>query len=152
MATTTEETFYEQAKKYAAAVLEDIREKLAKLEHAQQCDGEEIDGEPREHMNDEEWHDENAAREAIEEDPLSVQVRDGWKAPGAESDGPEEYELLLCTGGPAARIVGRLGQCCQPDSARFEYQDWFKPWTEVILTGEDHDALLEYARQFYFGE
>src|SRR4051812_2864989 len=52
----------------------------------------------------------DAARQRIEEDPLSVQVRSGWYNSGANEDerSPEEYEIVLCTGGPACRIIGRL--------------------------------------------
>ena len=154
MATTIdkEEQFHAEAKKYAEACIGNIREMLEKLEHSRECDGEEIDGEPCEHLNDEEWHDEDGAQRAIDEDPLSIQVRDGWKDPGAESDGPEDYEILLTTGGPAARIVGRLGSCSQPYIATFEYQDWFKPWTEVYVNSADRAVLLEYAQRFYYGD
>lgn len=95
--------------------------------------------------------DEEAARQAIEEDALSVEVRSGWYTPGSEDNKPEEYMILLCTGGPAARIVGDLDRG-EPSSARLEYQDWFMPWTEYITTGSVHEALLTYARVFYFGE
>jgi hypothetical protein len=52
--------------------------------------------------------DEDAAREAIQEDPLSFQVRSGWYQPGSEDNEPEEFELLLSTGGPATRIIGDI--------------------------------------------
>lgn len=148
----TKEEFYVEAKKYGQCVLANLNEMLAKLEHARQCDGEEIDGEPCEHLNDDEWHNEDDAQRAIDDDPLSIQVRDGWKSPGAESEGPEEYEILITTGGPAARIIGQLGEHSQPTSARFEYQDWFQPWTEVIFTSEDHKTLVDYVNCFYFGD
>ena len=45
-----------------------------------------------------------AAEQTIQEDPLSVMVRDGWHAPGQQSeDGPEEYEILLSTGRVSSR-------------------------------------------------
>jgi len=147
-----DEEFYAEAKSYAQACLSNIREMLEKLEHARECDGEEIDGEPCEHLNDEEWHDEDAAQQAIDDDPLSIQVRDGWKSLGAESDGPEEFEILLTTGGPAARLIGDLDGHSQPSRVRFEYQDWFKPWTEVILDSADRAILKDYAQRFYFGD
>jgi len=148
----TEETFYEEAKSYAATCIENIREMLAKLEHARDCDGEEIDGKPCEHIGDDEWHDEDGAEQAIHDDPLSIQVRGDWYAPGGDIPKPSEFEILLTTGGPAARIVGDLDDYGQPDRARFEYQDWFKPWTEVILDSADRAVLNEYAQRFYFGE
>jgi hypothetical protein len=95
-----------------------------------------------------EW-DEDEARRAIGEDPLSVEVRIGWHSPG-ESPEPDEYCILLCTGGPAVRIVGDLDRG-EPSSARLECQDWYIPWTEAPLDSEECEALLTYARCFYFG-
>jgi hypothetical protein len=94
------------------------------------------------------------ARQRIEEDPLSVQVRSGWYNPGAsdEDRSPEEYEILLCTGGPACRIIGRLDAYLEPESARIQHQDWGTPWTEYFPEGDDRNALLTYARCFYFSE
>ena len=81
-----------------------------------------------------------------------MEVRGDWHTPGSE-DGSEatEYCILLGTGGPAARIVGDLNQG-QPDSAHFDYQDWFKPWTRARLSGEEENVLLKYAQNFYFGD
>ena len=90
------------------------------------------------------------AQQRIQEDPLSVQIRSGWYSPG-ETPQPEEFEILLCTGGPAVRIRGELGQYNEPDRAWIEYQDWFTPWKE-FHADHDSDALLTYCRQFYFGE
>ena len=95
--------------------------------------------------------DEDAIREQIEESPLSVQVRGGWHAPGETEDGPEEFEILISTGGPALRIIGELDEHCQPTRARLEHQDWGTPWTE-FHAGDDYDALLQWASVFYFGE
>lgn len=88
---------------------------------------------------------EDDARQAIEEDPLSIRVfgeRCGgeWEA--------QAYEILLTTGGPAVRIVGELDQNDEPETARLEVQDWFKPWTEYP---SDEDVLVQYALCFYFG-
>lgn len=96
---------------------------------------------------------EDEARETIQESPLSVLVRGGWHSPG-DCDGrdPEEYEILLSTGGPALRIIGELGSFAQPDSARLQWQDWGTPWTDADTTHADDSTLLAFARQFYFGE
>ena len=149
---TPEDKFYAEAKNYAEACIGNIREMLEKLQHARDCDGEEIDGDPCEHLNDEEWHDEDGAQRAIDDDPLSIQVRGDWCSVGEEPDTRNgQFEILLTTGGPAARIMGELCDG-QPHRAWFEYQDWFKPWTEVIIDHEDHATILEYAQRFYFGE
>ena len=149
---TPEEKFYAEAKNYAACCIGNIREMLEKLQHARDCDGEEIDGEPCEHLNDEEWHDEDGAERAIDEDPLSLQVQGDWHGIGEEEDAKNgRFEILLTTGGPAARIMGELRDG-QPYRAWFEYQDWFKPWTEVWVDSADNAVMLEYAQRFYFGE
>lgn len=98
------------------------------------------------------------AERAIHEDSLSVAVRSGWYAPGAKEDSaPAEYEILLCTGGPACRIVGELSGHGEPETAVLEVQDWFTPWVamrpQVGLDDYDPEPiLLAYARCFYFGE
>lgn len=90
------------------------------------------------------------AEQRIQEDPLSIEVRSGWHTPGGESSA-EEFMILLCTGGPACRIIGSLGQGDEPENPRLEYQDWFTPWTPLPLTSEDTEAVLAYCRCFYFG-
>lgn len=94
--------------------------------------------------------DEDEARTEIHDDPISIEVRSGWASVG-DSLEPEEYKITLCTGGPSARIIGELNEYREPSSARLEYQDWFTSWTELVTVGEDHDAILTYARCFYFG-
>ena len=92
------------------------------------------------------------ALESIREDPLSVQVRSDWYDPGSEDRSPAEYNILLCTGGPAVRIIGTLSEYLEPDSAHVQYQDWGTPWTDYPLTSELEAIVLEYAQQFYYGE
>jgi hypothetical protein len=57
--------------------------------------------------------------------------------------------ILLCTGGPAVRIVGELDRGT-PCRAWLEYQDWGTPWTQYF--GAKSDTLCEYAANFFFGE
>jgi len=93
------------------------------------------------------------ARERIEQDPLSVEVRTGWYTLDQHSDKkPAEYRILLCTGGPACQIVGRLSEYGELETARIEHQDWGTPWTEYRLTSEQEAIVLTYARNFYFGD
>jgi len=90
------------------------------------------------------------AEQQIQEGPLSVMVRDGWRQPGQEAqDGPEEYEILLSTGGPALRIWGTIGDHFEPATAELQAQDWGTPWMRVPDC--DEAVLLTYAQQFYFG-
>lgn len=92
--------------------------------------------------------DEDAARDNIQEDPLEVQVRSDWTNPG-ETLEAGEFMILLCTGGPAVRIVGELNRG-EPCRAWLEYQDWGTPWTQWF--GASSDTLCEYAANFFFGE
>jgi hypothetical protein len=95
--------------------------------------------------------DQEEARRRIEEDALSVQVRSDWHSPGEDAE-DSEFEILLCTGGPAVKIWGELNQRKEPDRALIYFQDWFTSWEELILDREDADAVLEYCKCFYFGE
>ena len=100
---------------------------------------------------DERTDREELAREAIQNDALDIQVRSDW-ASSVEEMSADWYTILLCTGGPAVRIKGKLSDMTAT-TAQLEYQDWGTPWTRLDgLTQEDIDALLTYARCFYFGE
>lgn len=92
--------------------------------------------------------DKDEARQVIQEDPLEVQVRSDWTNPG-ETLEASEFMILLCTGGPAVRIVGELNRG-QPCRAWLEYQDWGTGWTQYF--GARSDTLCEYASNFFFGE
>lgn len=171
------------AREQAITKVESIKEMMARLSHVEDCDGD-IEtcelapdqlGLAQMDMDINEYHDADKAKEAIDESPLSVEVRSGWRS----TDNPdafeaEEYRILLCTGGPAVRIIGTLNYSV-PDSARIEYQDWGTPWTEMRY-GDFHERpngtawtnaladkyledamafdalLLSYARQFWYGE
>jgi hypothetical protein len=92
------------------------------------------------------------AERAINDSPLSVQVRSDWEDSKVQFD-PYEYNILLSTGGPALRIYGQLDQYNQPDNADLQYQDWFTPWESYYIEDDEkRRCLLEYARRFYFGE
>lgn len=97
-----------------------------------------------------EFENQDDVRERIEEGPLSVQVRGGWHSPGAEPEPPEEFEILLSTGGPALRIIGDLDDHGYPERPRLQYQDWGTPWTEY--PDVDRDKLSMYCACFYFGD
>src|ERR1700719_4453369 len=129
------ESGMENAKQQAQAQLESVIEMTAELRAA---------------SNDEERE---AEQIRIQEDPLSIEVRGDWHVPGSEGAKPSEFMILLCTGGPAVRIRGELDRYSEPEKPRIEYQDWFTPWRQLLgVTDEAHDALLDYCRQFYFGD
>jgi hypothetical protein len=91
-----------------------------------------------------------AAEQAIHESILSVLVRDGWHEPGKScEDGPDEYEILLTTGGPALRIWGKINDHGEPGTAELQYQDWGTLWTRYPAR---EVTLLSFAQCFWFGE
>lgn len=94
--------------------------------------------------------DPDGARETIQEDPLEVSVRSSWHQVGTHAY-PEEFMILLCTGGPAVRIVGDLDTNHEPYDPIIQYQDWFEPWTTFIVDDYERAALQRYCEQFYFG-
>lgn len=90
-------------------------------------------------------------RDLVKEDPLHVQVRSDWHDLG---DTPEaaEFNILLCTGGPAVRILGELRDE-RVYSCRLQHQDWGTPWTDVVsLTTSQRKSLGWYCEQFYWGD
>lgn len=89
------------------------------------------------------------AEQRIQEAPLSVEVRSGWANHPVDFEA-QEYRILLTFGGPALQIVGEIGRHGQPETATLQYQDWGTPWTDYRPSNQD--ALLTFARQFYFGE
>lgn len=96
--------------------------------------------------------DRDEAERRIQEDALEVQVRGDWHTPGdEEGNEPVEFYILLCTGGPACRIMGELGQHNEPTRAWMQFQDWFTPWVDYFGDDTftvDQDVLLTYCRQY----
>ena len=142
----------DHGKNQAFAQFESIKAMLARLNHANECHDDNCEDWPvfESEWNFEEYHDADQAQQAIHEDPLSVQVRTDWHDPGIDKEQPAEFEILLCTGGPACRMRGDLDDNGEPTRAYLQYQDWGTPWTDYF-TG-DMETLLDYARQFWFGE
>jgi len=106
----------------------------------------------RERCNDSHHYDwAEAIQKQIDEMPLSILVREDWHEPGIPSETGGEYEILLCTGGPAVRIVGPLNSYEEPDDAFLQCQDWFTPWENVALDHDTQLALQDFARSFWFG-
>ncbi|MFN7817779.1 MAG: hypothetical protein ACK5OQ_16240 [Burkholderiales bacterium] len=115
------------------AITADALEELAELEEtAGDCESEED------------------ARQRIEEDPLSIEVRSGWGNIG-EKLKPEEFRILLCTGGPHVELQGDLDNYLQPSRVRVIYTNLGES-CEYFPDDYERDALLTYCRQFYFGE
>ena len=96
--------------------------------------------------------DADAVRDRIQESPLSVEVRSGWYSSGSEENKPEEFCILLSTGGPALRLCGDLDEHGTPTRAYLQYQDWGTPWTDYYAGKGSGAVLLTFAQQFYFAE
>ena len=88
----------------------------------------------------------------VQEDALSVEVRDDWYVPSRKSEGPVEFKILVSTGGPAFRIIGECDQHGQPENVRAEHQDWGTPWIKVELSNAEQEAVDWFAGLFYYGE
>lgn len=175
---TTETDRNAHARENAQAALENIRAMVARLEHARDCKGkfedcgmimdqldiedmtaEQIEAaeadwrDPNDaYVDFDDYHDEDAAERAIHEDALSVEVRSGWcSVDGAWGDmEAAEFRICLTTGGPELWLRGELDGNGEPSRAWLEFRDWGTSFEELVHTG--HDALIAYARAFYFGE
>ena len=133
----------ERAEQQAGAQLASIEDLVTCLEHAESCDNPACGADCP--------HEPDEARQAILDDPLTVEVRGAWHTPGAlDASLPYEYKILLCWGGPSVQIVGMLDDANQPYSARLQYQDWFTEWTNYPLMDAEEETLIKYAQQFYF--
>lgn len=121
----------DNARNQAKAQLESIRQMIAKA-----CSNS---------LPDEEIE---AAEQEIFNDPLSVAVRSAWVEVGQPME-PDEFMILLCTGGPAVRILGTLYNN-QPWGAPYlQYQDWGTPWTTYPLSEDESGVLRQYCNYFF---
>ncbi len=53
-----------------------------------------------------------------------------------------EWHVELAGGGPAARLVVMANKYGEVEEARFEFQDWFTPWTPAK---QDDDLVKRFA-------
>lgn len=100
----------------------------------------------------------NAVADGIEETmreaALSVAVRCAeWQDPRTSQDlGPDEFQILLSTGGPALWVMGELDRC-EPSRCWLKIQDWGTPWgRHFSRSAERATALRWFASLFYYGE
>lgn len=135
MATQKEITEYEKLQEIGKCAMSSIREMVESVREA------------RENNNDELL---DAAIDSIYDDPLSVEVRDGWRSIGSKDSVDKEFRILLSTGGPATQIIGDLDEHDEPCNVKLQAQDWFQPWTTYETEEGDDEILLEYCQQFCF--
>lgn len=156
-----------RAKEEARAQLDAIIKIMRRLWHIADCDGTDCSLSDQEiyeglgylyegrNATDEDreiYHDEDSAKEELESNALSLEVRPDWH-PLGDTDAPREYSILLCTGGPAVRITGNL-EGDDASSAALQYQDWYTSWEDFNdMSSEEGRILLDYAQQFsFYGE
>ena len=106
---------------------------------------------------------EDEIRDQAIEEALCVEFRSGWySSPESVADlKPEEFKILLSTGGPACQIIGKLDQYKQPTDIEIQYQDWGTPWEPLQLNStyadespnitSDYEALEWFCNCFYLG-
>ena len=110
----------------------------------------------------------DSARDAITESVLWVEVRSDWHDVAVvERAKPDEYRILLTTGGSALQITGALSEHGEPETAELQMKDWGVPWLEwepllfnptmsrderIAARNGYRETLLTFARCFYFGE
>lgn len=93
--------------------------------------------------------DEDDARQRIQEDALSVEVRSGWSEVGDDMTA-EEFRIVLCTGGPHVEIRGELSQG-EPSRAWIEYKGWGGGESGELSGNHcEQAALLRYASEFFY--
>lgn len=66
-----------------------------------------------------EYADQDEAWDAIYGTPLSIEVRSGWRSVGEDAGEPEEFRIVLCTGGPHVELTGDIG-----GTVRVVFKDW----------------------------
>jgi len=103
----------------------------------------------------EDWEAREKIVEQAQEEALSVEFRSGWACELHDMK-PEEFKILLSTGGPACQIIGKLDHYNQPTDIEIQYQDWYQPWKTFLTSPEkckiDSQALFWFCECFYFGE
>ena len=85
-----------------------------------------------------EYADQDEARDAIYETPLSVEVRSGWHSVGEDAGEPEEFRIVLCTGGPQVELTGDIG-----GSVRVVFKDWGESG-EYYPDADERSALEQF--------
>lgn len=117
---TQEKPIQQRANEYYASRFDDeMRELVAKVDRY-----------------DEEGYDE--ALEELQEQPLSFQKIATYHV--AETI---EWEILLGTGGPADHIIVKTDFAGNIETADYQFQDWFEPWTSA--TNQDEALVRRYA-------
>lgn len=122
MTTTDDDSMYQ-----AKATLEHILDLMARYDNALDDDLDDVTQE-------------------ILEYPLDLSVRcTEWMPIGPDLE-PDEYRVLLSTGGPAVQITGSIGPDNEPSSVKLQHQSWFTPWSNYPLSQPEQDVLLRFVQ------
>lgn len=92
-----------------------------------------------------EYEDADDAESRLYEIALSVEVRSGWHAVGADSE-PEEFRIVLCTGGPHVELRGELDRG-EPSRVWVAARDWGQRIDDVGECISFRDPLLGFAQR-----
>jgi hypothetical protein len=116
-------------------------------------DDEEITDDHREQLADEDPEQiKDDAEQAIHDDPLEITYRSGWfNINDGMPEKPEEFCVLLTTGGPAVRIMGELDEHGNITRAYMQVQDWGTAWTDYYQPGIK-GALMRYCEIIGVGQ
>ena len=119
------------AERNALCWMDDLREKFAALDKANDAG---------------DYTTADSLADELYELPLSIDVRcASWTSYNwTETLEPDEYQILLTWGGPAARITGDLADR-EPETARLEHQDWGTEWTALDTDDADAGILRRFA-------
>jgi len=101
------------------------------------------------------WDAMDELRDRVLEYPASLEVRTGWFSPWDEITKPDDLEecrFLLASGGPAVQVWAELDGYGEPNLVQLQVQDWFLPWTPMIISIEESEALEWFIGQFNLGD
>jgi hypothetical protein len=101
-----------------------------------------FDGELRRLLDRADAGDEEAQTE-LDQGPLDVS-----KLTTDHRNETVTWEILLGTGGPAARVLVITDYDGNVQSASYQFQDWFQPWTDA--EDQDEELVARYAQVFYY--
>ena len=97
------------------------------------------------------WCDEeidtDRINDLVSEQPVEVSTRSDWESNSEEYEA-SEFNILLCTGGPAVRIFGSC-EDGYAENIELQHQDWFTPWETVHSLSDNQKDAMEWFCNFF---